>query len=443
MPPAGSAPRIRANYEELKAISQRFATSADNTQRLIGDLRRHIDQLQGGDWKGRGANAFYDEMTGSLLPALQRLAGTLTLASQITAQVSQRMQTAERDAAAVLNKPPGPASPTSGDSGGGILSAIGGALSTAAGFVGDLFVGAGHELWDMGAGLVSLVTNPIGILKGLGQAVMHPGQLLDALVKPFVEDWKSGHPGRAIGRGIIFVGSFFIGAGEAKAAASAGKAGEAMSAAAKIAEAAEAAKAAEVAAKAAELAKATEAARAAAAAEAAAQAARVAEAAEAARLAEAAKGAEAAKAAEGADAAKTAAKYGDKGQFTRDEWIKELAQDPAHKGVLDAKGIREAEVGLSLEESGKIPKIAGRDPSGAAEFIDVTGQKWDVKAFNSKFPPKKGGFQLERDLGRVESEIGKGENVILDSANLTADHAAQLKAAIEAKGLSGNVIWFP
>lgn len=131
-------------------------------------------------------------------------------------------------------------------------------------------------------------------------------------------------------------------------------------------------------------------------------------------------------------------------QLSREERLTELATDPAHKGKLPSpKTLQEAEVGLQLENAGKLPGPITRDPSGAAEFIDKTGQKWDVKGFNSAFPPRKGGFSLERDVGKIEAEIAKGENVILDSTKLSPEHLQQLKEAIEARGLVDKILWYP
>lgn len=65
-------------------------------------------------------------------------------------------------------------------------------------------------------------------------------------------------------------------------------------------------------------------------------------------------------------------------------------------------------------------------------------QAWDVKRFNSKFPPKRGGYTLNDSLAKIEAELGKGENVILDPP----EHAAELRAAVTAKGWDARVVWY-
>lgn len=120
---------------------------------------------------------------------------------------------------------------------------------------------------------------------------------------------------------------------------------------------------------------------------------------------------------------------------------KALAADPAQGGAVTAKTKREVEVGLALEESGDLPAPIERDPSGRAEFIDGAGQRWDVKQFNSKFPPKRGGFVLEKALATIQRELNAGENVIVDTVNMSAEHIAELRDAVAKRGWSNRVKW--
>jgi hypothetical protein len=80
---------------------------------------------------------------------------------------------------------------------------------------------------DMVMGLVNLVTDPIGTAKGLWHGITHPGELWEAFKQPYVEAWESGHPGQAIGRGVMFVGSILLGTKGADKAAKAAKAARA------------------------------------------------------------------------------------------------------------------------------------------------------------------------------------------------------------------------
>ena len=109
-----------------------------------------------------------------------------------------------------------------------------------------------------------------------------------------------------------------------------------------------------------------------------------------------------------------------------------------------AKGNHEREIGLDLEKRGKIKNII-RDPTGKAEFIENNGngQKWDIKSFNSNYPPRKGGFKLERDFAKILNEIKQGENVIVETTNMSSEHINALKNEINKIGLKTNVIFWP
>ncbi|HIW32719.1 MAG TPA: hypothetical protein IAA29_08020 [Candidatus Paenibacillus intestinavium] len=116
-----------------------------------------------------------------------------------------------------------------------------------------------------------------------------------------------------------------------------------------------------------------------------------------------------------------------------------LATDPAIGNKITPKTIAEREVGLGLEARGEVSGLV-RDPSGKAEFIDSSGQKWDVKAFNSNFAPK--GYNLSDAMTNIRKSISDGENVMLDARNLSQEHLSELKDELVRTGLINNVkIW--
>src|SRR4030067_467024 len=78
----------------------------------------------------------------------------------------------------------------------------------------------------MVSGLYNRVTAPIGTAKGLWHGITHPGELWEAFKQPYVEAWESGHPGQAIGRGVMFVGSILLGTKGADKAAKAARAAQ-------------------------------------------------------------------------------------------------------------------------------------------------------------------------------------------------------------------------
>lgn len=95
------------------------------------------------------------------------------------------------------------------------------------GHVADVFIGGGEALWDMGKGLVTLVTHPVQTVKGLAtitaKLVTNPKEGLSlighAFVEPYMEAIREGRPGKALGRGIVEIGSLFVGPSEVMNAA--------------------------------------------------------------------------------------------------------------------------------------------------------------------------------------------------------------------------------
>jgi WXG100 family type VII secretion target len=123
----------------------------------------------------------------------------------------------------------------------------------------------------------------------------------------------------------------------------------------------------------------------------------------------------------------------------------DLTKDPAHVGIIDVKGMREAEVGLALEGRGDLPQPITRYPTPAAEFTDANGQAWDIKGFNSNFPPRQGGFEVNAAMRQVKKELGNNENVIIDTEKMTPQHIQDLKNAIANDPTidPSKIKWYP
>ena len=246
MPPAV----VRADYAELARVAACFAQHAEQSRRMLQRVRSEQATLQAGDWLGQGAQAFYAEMNGQVVPTLNRLVRAMDEAQRVTLQVSRILKEAEDEAARCLRTngngaaAGGPAAApkatvvsgkASGFAGawasgsaslkmrssGGLLSKVGSFFSSVGRHAGDFVVGAGKELFSIGKGVVLTVMAPAysayQTAKGLWHVANNPRAAWEAFKKPYVEAWKSGRPFEAIGRGYIFVGSLFVGGGEVKA----------------------------------------------------------------------------------------------------------------------------------------------------------------------------------------------------------------------------------
>jgi hypothetical protein len=132
-------------------------------------------------------------------------------------------------------------------------------------------------------------------------------------------------------------------------------------------------------------------------------------------------------------------------KLARQARIQLLARDPAHGGKVTPGSLREAEVAVSLEEGGKVQGPIQRDPTGAADFIDGNGTHWDVKGFNSHVPKAQGGFDVVTDAAKIDTSLAQGENVMVDTGNMTpADvNALQAEGAKPSHNWGDRVKFFP
>jgi WXG100 family type VII secretion target len=153
-----ASPTIRADFDQLRDIAQRWDAHADVVQNATADVRARMDQLASGDWQGAAAVRFLGEMDGAVLPAMNRLHASLRSAAETTRRIAQQMQGAEQAAASTLDGRAAAASMTGGQSaasaGAGAATAVDasntgtGADAGAAGFGG---VGGGGSAGAGGA----------------------------------------------------------------------------------------------------------------------------------------------------------------------------------------------------------------------------------------------------------------------------------------------------
>jgi WXG100 family type VII secretion target len=93
-----SASDIRADYEKLQAISQRFAAASTKVRTTLERLEQTTRRLRE-SWQGKAATAFHADINRSTFPAMRRLASALQEAGQQTARMSVTLNTAEQEAA--------------------------------------------------------------------------------------------------------------------------------------------------------------------------------------------------------------------------------------------------------------------------------------------------------------------------------------------------------
>lgn len=165
------ATKIRADYDQLKTIDSQFRGLAEDTRKTMQALQQPIETLQGGDWVGPGATAFYQEMSGQVMPSLQRLAAAFDEAQRATTQINRIVAQAEEEAARILRGEGAAARPGPLDSGGALTAAD---MAGAAAVMVNLANAIG------GSGLAAAAAT--GVLAGLKSAGA-PVAVVDAVTK--------------------------------------------------------------------------------------------------------------------------------------------------------------------------------------------------------------------------------------------------------------------
>ncbi|HEY1701602.1 MAG TPA: hypothetical protein VGG75_17995 [Trebonia sp.] len=136
------------------------------------------------------------------------------------------------------------------------------------------------------------------------------------------------------------------------------------------------------------------------------------------------------------------------------DYINDLAKDPAHGGEVSAKSLREAVVGAQAEANGDIPGELTRaqfdeDGNDVGEFTDSTGQNWDVKSSPDVQPDygRNPGQPITpqtdaKFTGMVNKELQQGTKVLLDPQGMSATRLAHLQEVVASNPeWQGQVVW--
>jgi hypothetical protein len=138
-----------------------------------------------------------------------------------------------------------------------------------------------------------------------------------------------------------------------------------------------------------------------------------------------------------------------------DQYINDLAQDPAHGGQITPKSTWEAKVAVQAEADGLIDGPLARTPLDAngddvGDFTDGNGQVWDLKSSPDSIPgyssdagtPINNPQSIAAFETSVSRELAQGNNVLLDPDGMSPARLAQLQQVVENNpDWLGRVVW--
>jgi WXG100 family type VII secretion target len=132
---------IKVHFDDVSQVGTIFSQQGNAARQTLGRIKSQVDNLRGGAWVGRGANAFYSEMDSLVFPALKALADAMDGGKTILGKASKVMHQAEDDSAKVFQVDVA-----------GILGGLAGAVAGAAGAAAAGLAGAAGAAAGMAGG---------------------------------------------------------------------------------------------------------------------------------------------------------------------------------------------------------------------------------------------------------------------------------------------------
>jgi WXG100 family type VII secretion target len=96
--------RIEVRYDAMEQFAAKFQAQAQSVAVVLQRVRGTMQELQNGGWEGRGSDAFFAEMNGEVLPAMQRLQAAMEDSQQNTRRMADIMEQAEEEAASLFQQ---------------------------------------------------------------------------------------------------------------------------------------------------------------------------------------------------------------------------------------------------------------------------------------------------------------------------------------------------
>jgi WXG100 family type VII secretion target len=93
---------IRADYDQLGQVASRFTNQSQAIEGMLREVRGRLEKLEDKGWIGQGADAFFAEMRGQVVPAVTRLIQALHEGAQVTNEISRHVHEAEEQASATF-----------------------------------------------------------------------------------------------------------------------------------------------------------------------------------------------------------------------------------------------------------------------------------------------------------------------------------------------------
>jgi WXG100 family type VII secretion target len=89
---------VVVDYDGLEQVSRQFVDIGTEVAQVSKKIAVQTQDLHDNGWTGRGSDSFYAEMSGEVLPALERLVQALVEATRVVEQMARIYRAAEEEA---------------------------------------------------------------------------------------------------------------------------------------------------------------------------------------------------------------------------------------------------------------------------------------------------------------------------------------------------------
>lgn len=91
------ADKTEINYDAIAAIEKRFKAMSQEYESLTKTTANKVDDLHGGEWIGKGADKFFSEAKGDVIPGMLKFADALNQAGEILNKIMMIYSNAEEE----------------------------------------------------------------------------------------------------------------------------------------------------------------------------------------------------------------------------------------------------------------------------------------------------------------------------------------------------------
>jgi len=87
----------KVNYDEMQAIIKSLQGEEEEIKMLLSQTKGKVETLHGNQWVGQGADKFFGEMEGTVLPKMGKLVYALNVAGHVAQQIVNTIHQADEE----------------------------------------------------------------------------------------------------------------------------------------------------------------------------------------------------------------------------------------------------------------------------------------------------------------------------------------------------------